>query len=525
MQQDISKSRIIFENKCLTQPLVSIVLIDWSVRDSYHILDYLANQTIPRDKYEVLWIEYFDRRPPELEQHIKKCTDHSLPPPIDKWIVLEMPKDVYYHKHLLYNAGIIASSGRIVTFCDSDAMVRPTFVESIVKKFEEDSNIVLHEDRFQNYSKRFYPFNYPPFEEVTGEGCTNCVAGNPRGLVDNSDPLHLRNYGACMSALREDLVAIGGADEHKDYLGYICGPYEMTFRLLNAGKKELWHESEWVYHVWHPGQAGDSNYFGPHDGKHMSTTALDIRVNGRVMPLVENPAIQMLRQKGTANRDILFSFIISDSRIKEWSKKEETKNTKKYDIGNVIITARQLNGFKEDNENGLGYKGISALDYLWATFSLNRALLRMCTKSIYERTRCDSALLVPVTMHLGILKLFNHAWEYIQRTLQYNRYIVIQCQRCLNRLASRGVKEVAVYGTGDVVILLCILSKLDSMKVSAVYDDVTEEKGLYGHRVLPLEALNGCKEKIIISDILNVGDKIDRLNRLGIERDRIVRIL
>jgi len=60
-------------------------------------------------------------------------------------------------------------------------------------------------------------------------------------LLDKADPLHTRNYGACMSALREDLVDIGGADEHLDYLGHICGPYEMTFRLVNAGRKEIWH--------------------------------------------------------------------------------------------------------------------------------------------------------------------------------------------------------------------------------------------------------------------------------------------
>ena len=42
---------------------------------------------------------------------------------------------------------------------------------------------------------------------------------------------------------------------------------------------------------WHPGQLGDRNYFGPHDGYHMSSTALAARQSGRVLPLMENPAI------------------------------------------------------------------------------------------------------------------------------------------------------------------------------------------------------------------------------------------
>jgi hypothetical protein len=98
-----------------------------------------------------------------------------------------------------------------------------------------------------------------------------------------------------MSALRHDLVAIGGADEHIDYLGYVCGPYEMTWRLANFGKKEVWHENERTYHVWHPGQLGDRNYFGPHDGRHMSSTVLAVRRSGRILPIMENPAIKELR--------------------------------------------------------------------------------------------------------------------------------------------------------------------------------------------------------------------------------------
>jgi hypothetical protein len=98
-----------------------------------------------------------------------------------------------------------------------------------------------------------------------------------------------------MCARREDLIAIGGADEHIDYLGHICGPYDMTFRLVNMGRREVWSESEFSYHTWHPGQAGSDNYLGPHDGRHMSTTALEALLTGRKTPLVENDAIRARR--------------------------------------------------------------------------------------------------------------------------------------------------------------------------------------------------------------------------------------
>ncbi|MDP3789798.1 MAG: glycosyltransferase, partial [Candidatus Omnitrophota bacterium] len=174
--------------------------------------------------------------------------------------------------------------------------VRPTFVESIIKAFQNDPNIVLHMDEVRNNSMRFYPFNYPSIEDITGEGCVNWVDGQTTGLIDEEDPIHSRNYGACMAAFRDDLINIGGADEHIDYLGHVCGPYEMTFRLRSFGRKEVWHRSEFLYHVRHPGQAGDKNYVGPHDGSLFSTTALAALRSGRIAPLVENQAIKALRR-------------------------------------------------------------------------------------------------------------------------------------------------------------------------------------------------------------------------------------
>lgn len=280
---------------------VSIVLADWSVRESFHSIHYLNRQTVPRERYELLWIEYYGRRPPELSQELERSRSAGDVPAIDGWITLDVPEDSYYHKHLIYNAGLLAASGRIVVFCDSDAIFRPTFVEAIIDAFAREPKLVLHMDEVRGADRSHYPFDYPSIEAIETGPCINLVEGRPAGIPGPDgrpveDQLHVANYGACMAARRSDLVAIGGADEHLDYLGHICGPYEMTFRLRNHGCVERWHESEWLYHVWHPGQAGAANYLGPHDGRHMSTTALACLESGRVLPLVENPGVRALRE-------------------------------------------------------------------------------------------------------------------------------------------------------------------------------------------------------------------------------------
>ncbi|MGA2916339.1 MAG: flippase-like domain-containing protein [Sedimentisphaerales bacterium] len=300
--------QVLFEHKSQTSPKLSIVLVDWSCRDSFHILDYLNKQAVSREQYEIIWIEYYNRRSQEIERALAECERQGKPPVVDKWIIMDMPDDTYYHKHLMYNVGIVASLGKIVCVCDSDAIVGPTFVESIINTFEKNNGIVLHLDEVRNINKRFYPFNYPSREEIINSGCINFKDGKTTGLLDETDPIHTRNYGACMCALRRDLIDIGGADEHEAYFGHICGPYDMTFRLVNAGKREIWHQKEFLYHTWHPGMDGIDNYLGPHDGNNMSIIALETRSSGRVLPLVENPAIKICR---TACETILYDSLLA----------------------------------------------------------------------------------------------------------------------------------------------------------------------------------------------------------------------
>src|SRR5262249_28117567 len=127
-----------------------------------------------------------------------------------------------------------------------------------------------------------------------GPGCVNWDGNVTRGLRAETDRLHELNYGACMAARRRDLLRIGGADEHLDYLGYLCGPYEMTFRLVNAGMcAERWLEDEFLHHVWHPNTGGcNTDYQGPSDGRGMALRARDAGASNRVAPKVRTPLLR-----------------------------------------------------------------------------------------------------------------------------------------------------------------------------------------------------------------------------------------
>jgi hypothetical protein len=322
------------------RPRLSFVLLDWSVRESFHFLDYLSRQSVPRDEFEVVIIEYYSRESDALRRH----------PEVDTWALLGVPTTSCYHKHLMYNAGIVLARGEILVFCDSDAMARETLVGAILAAFDADPQIVLHLDQFRNMRRDFYPFNFPSFDDVLGSGCINNSGGRTKGVANPDDPLHDRNYGACMCARRQDLIAIGGADEHIDYLGHICGPYEMTFRLVNLGRREVWHDTEFLYHTWHPGQAGVDNYLGPHDGRHMSTTALEALLTRRVTPYVENQAIRMLREHpGSAQADGEARVVVPE-RTAGWTvRRQSTLETARPATDNRTVF--DYRGFRVERQN------------------------------------------------------------------------------------------------------------------------------------------------------------------------------
>lgn len=326
-------------------PKVSLILLDWSVRESFHILHYLRNQNVDRAFFEVVMIEYYSRESDSL----KKLKDD-----IDTWVILEMPDSCIYHKHLMYNVGIFMSHGEIVVFCDSDAMVTESFIRAILDTFEKNERIVLHLDEFRNIRRDFYPFNFQSFEDVNGDGCINNINGKTSGIMDIYDPLHSVNYGACMCAKRSDIISIGGADEHIDYSGHICGPYDMTFRLVNYGCQEIWHESEFLYHTWHPGQAGEDNYLGPHDGRHMSTTALEALTTGRIMPLLENEAIRLLRNGTVTNDNKLENKLVDPEYYLNW-KFNKVDNKSSFKNYKNIQRIRKYKGFRINYEAGSYY--------------------------------------------------------------------------------------------------------------------------------------------------------------------------
>jgi hypothetical protein len=488
-----------------SNPDISLVLLDWSVRESFHVLHYLAHQTVARDRFEVIVIEYYSRLSPAIEKYSDQ---------VDTWLLLEMPVAAYYHKHLMYNVGMVLSAGQIVAIGDSDAMVRETFIENILAAFQRDRRIVLHLDQFRNDRRDLYPFNFPSFTEVTGEGCINYANGKTVGLCDIVDTLHTRNYGACMCALRSDLIAIGGADEHIDYLGHVCGPYDMTFRLVNYGRREVWLDDEFTYHTWHPGQAGENNYVGPHDGRHLSSRALQVKFTGRILPFVENRAIQNLRLNDSQTPpEQVLSQVLLEQRLQSWSKE------------NIVSLEPRI----------------------WRTlFSFEKRvvalrLARTFSKILLRRIRIKAAQLITKasvpsaeqSVVSGAAQSkpswkrylsFARAQTFLRLTTEFFVSMVHRSKDCLSSISTQGHSEVSIYGTDDIAEILYDLTFDIPVTLKNIYGDA-KGKRFHAFRVLPIEAYRPNGEPLIITGSAEIQERINRVKDLGVPSERLIVVI
>lgn len=479
---------ILFENQLTVKPKISFVLLDWSCRESFHTLQYLNQQSVPRDNYEIIWIEYYNRRSPEIRESLEDCTRQSKPPIVDQWIVMDLPEDIYYHKHLMYNVGILAACGRIVTLCDSDAMAQATFTESIIDSFDPSKNpgsqnpgIVLHHDEVRNIDKRHYPFDNLTFDEFLSGTCINWQNGTTTGLLDKQDPLHTRNYGASMSALRQDLISIGGADEYIDYLGHICGPYEMTFRLVNTGKKEVWHPREFLYHTWHPGTDGKNNHLGPHDGLNISSTALATQITKRLLPLQENPAIQTLRLTGGSSDDQHLIQQALNIDFSRWDLKSLNNTTQKRTVS------------------------LSKLKSILAQ------LMERAAPSIKKHKSLK-----------GLLRaIFYTSFLYAKNLFNQNTQAQVNCKIFLDNLTAENFNDFAVLGTGEIAEHLYTLSKRSPLQIKGIYD--TSPRGsFYDLKISPVEELGGYSGKVVLGTQVDKENRVNLLKNLGVPLNHIV---
>lgn len=301
---------------------ISFILSDYGgVRENLHTPIFLNNQFFDRKKYEIIWVELYNKVNPKLAEY----ADLGI---IDKLYIMNSPKTRFQKRQLTYNQGIILSEGELVCFLDADVMCSVNFINRIIWHFNMNPESILFIDEIRhaqkeeiNYKEKiedFYPFitknwiNWD-FDINKTFGISFLKNRFKRTWLNRNEVeigCDMRNYGACMTAWRNDILKVHGADEYSGFDGLYGGPWEMGWRILNANNDytEHWHPDEFILHVAHQGTDGTDydNCIGQFPGEdkmiegepyHTSNIKMNyygfrhLR-NGNIFPYVPNEKIK-----------------------------------------------------------------------------------------------------------------------------------------------------------------------------------------------------------------------------------------
>ncbi len=138
-----------------------------------------------------------------------------------------------------------------------------------------------------------------------------------------------------------------------------------------AGRRR-WLSNEFLYHVWHPNQAGcNTDYKGPADGMGMSARALDALARGRIKPRLANPWLRQARGKSVCLERLL-------AQVAEQEEPAWNAETPPLDSDDVYWVNRDHHGFNIFIHAGVWYAlkpGDGILNPQWARQGKYRDLL------------------------------------------------------------------------------------------------------------------------------------------------------
>ncbi len=204
---------------------ISVIMVDGNFRESFHLIDFLNNQTLPREDYEIIWVEFYGGVKDGLTN--KKGA---------KVITLDNPVDAEYHSSRCFNEGIRKAKGDILVIPDADIVVEPSFLESAYREHKHCERLVMYYYRWDEPEKlhnKYKSYNLEYLKSV-------CGLKNPA------------NYGGCLTVRKKWLLEINGYEEDPAFSsGFHANGYDVYIRLKNLGLHVMWYPTQKIYHPWH----------------------------------------------------------------------------------------------------------------------------------------------------------------------------------------------------------------------------------------------------------------------------------
>lgn len=212
-------------------PKISVILVDGSYRPHFTAVDSLEEQSMPKQDYEILWVEYYADVRNELLQKEKAYSNFKT---------YTLNKTGIYHSSFCFNAGIQHAKGELIVIPDADVVFKNNFLETIWQEHQKNEKLVMYIYRYDEPQKNRSP--HLSWEELE----KTCILTNPE------------NYGGCLTVRKKWLLAINGYEQHDIFRtgGSHANGRDAATRFKNLGLHIMWHPELKIYHPWHPHKSG-----------------------------------------------------------------------------------------------------------------------------------------------------------------------------------------------------------------------------------------------------------------------------
>ncbi|SDG39274.1 glycosyltransferase [Roseospirillum parvum] len=208
-------------------PLVTIIMIDGRFRERFDTIDNVAALDYPTDRYEALWIDYFE----VAGEAARRAAPH---PHVE---AISLGHQGVYHSSYCFNAGIARARGEILVILDADVMVEADFLRQVVASHAACPDLAMYIRRLDQPQNRYVPGSESDLDLLR----RTCA------LVDPS------NFGGCLTVRKRWMEALNGYEQHFIFgTGFHANGRDVNVRLKNLGLCVKWHPELVLYHAWHP---------------------------------------------------------------------------------------------------------------------------------------------------------------------------------------------------------------------------------------------------------------------------------
>ena len=156
---------------------------------------------------------------------------------------------------------------------------------------------------------------------------------------------------------------------------------------------------------------------------------------------------------------------------------------------------------------------------------VNAFVKRLAKKGYFKITHIPKHRVKYLLTPKGALEKSRLTYRYIRYSVGFYREIREMLIALFSRLEEQGVGRVALYGCGEVAELAHLFLQNTSIKLAGVFDEESDGRDFFGHRVKSYEQLaKDGYEYVLLTQIEDIQRHFDRIVDLGVKPECILHI-